>query len=80
LDTADHLLKGGEAGPVVQPGSAVESLMIKRLRLPQEEDEHMPPSGKKQPTAREIALLEWWINVGAPVDKTINELKIPETK
>lgn len=81
LDTAEHLFKGGESGPVIHPGgSAIQSLLIKRLRLPADEDEHMPPSGKKQPGAHEIALLEWWINVGAPLDKTVSELKMPEAK
>lgn len=80
LDTAEYLFKGSKSGPVVHPGSAEQSLLIKRLRLPLDDDDHMPPSGKKQPDARELALLEWWINVGAPVDKTVNELKMPETK
>ena len=80
LDTFEHLFKGGESGPAVHPGSAVQSLLIKRLRLPADDDEHMPPSGKKQPGAHEIALLEWWINVGAPLDKTVSELKMPEVK
>jgi len=80
LDTAENLLKGGEDGPVVQPGSAAQSLLIKRLRLPQENGDHMPPPAKKQPGAREIALLELWINVGAPVHQTINELKMSEPK
>jgi uncharacterized membrane protein len=80
LNTAEHLLQGGESGPVVRPGSAAQSLAIKRLRLSPEEDEHMPPAGKKQPGAREIALLELWINAGAPVDRAGNELKILEAK
>ncbi len=80
LDTAEHVFKGGEAGSVVHAGSAHQSLLIKRLLLPEDQDEHMPPSGKKQPKAHEIALLEWWINVGAPLDKTGGELKMPEAK
>ena len=43
-----------------------ESLMIRRLLLPLEDDDHMPPDGKPQPTAAEIALLQLWINAGAP--------------
>lgn len=80
LDTAENLFKGSESGPVVQPGSIAQSLLIKRLHLPLDDDDHMPPSGKKQPGAQEIALLEWWINVGAPVDKTVNDLRMPEVK
>ncbi len=80
LDSAKNLFQGGQAGPVIQPGSAEQSLLIKRLLLPPDDDEHMPPAGKKQLSEREIALLKWWINVGAPTDKTVNELKMPEVK
>ena len=80
LDDAEHLLKGGESGPVVQRGMAAQSVLIKRLRLPLEADEHMPPAGKKQPGAREIALLELWINAGAPVDKPGHKPVILEAK
>jgi hypothetical protein len=38
----------------------------------------MPPSGKQQPTAEQIALLEWWINVGAPTNRTVRQLTMPE--
>jgi len=80
LDGAPSLLKGGESGPVIQPGSAAQSPLIQRLRLSPDLDDHMPPSGKKQPSPADIAVLEWWINVGAPMDKTISELKMPETR
>lgn len=80
LDTAENLLKGGESGPVVQRGSAAQSLLVKRMRLPPEEEEHMPPAGKKQPGAGEIALLELWLHAGAPLPKAINELNKSEAK
>jgi len=80
LDAVEYLLKGSESGPVIQPGAAAQSLLMKRLLLPLDEDEHMPPKGKKQPSVREIAWLKWWIDVGAPLDKTISELKIPKEK
>ena len=35
----------------------------------------MPPEGKPQPTAAEIAVLQWWIDNGAPPDKTVGDLK-----
>jgi hypothetical protein len=35
----------------------------------------MPPDGKPQPTLAEIAALEWWIDNGAPADKTVGDLK-----
>jgi hypothetical protein len=49
--------------------------MIQRLLLPLNDDDHMPPEGKPQPTLAEIAALQWWIERGAPVDKTVGNLK-----
>ena len=59
-------IHGGENGRVFVPGKAADSLMIKRLHLPLEDDDHMPPEGKPQPTPAVISLLEWWINAGTP--------------
>lgn len=74
FDTIQGILQGGEDGAVVVPGHAVQSEMIKRLRLPPEDENHMPPAGKSQLSAGEIALLEWWINAGASADKMVREL------
>ena len=77
LDSFLAVLKGGENGAVVVPGKAKESDLIKRLRLPIDSDDHMPPQGKPQPTADEIALIQWWVDAGASSDKNIGELKLP---
>ena len=77
LDTLAAMLKGRKAGPVLIPGQAGASDLIKRLLLPLHHDDHMPPDGKPQPSADEIALLQWWIDAGAPGDKTSGELKLP---
>ena len=66
LDSLANLRHGGENGAVLVPGRPDESPMIRRLLLPVEDDDHMPPDGKPQPTAAEIALLQLWINAGAP--------------
>jgi hypothetical protein len=39
----------------------------------------MPPEGKPQPTEGQIAILEWWIQVGAKESGLVGELEIPET-
>src|SRR5262249_14678590 len=75
LDSFAALQKGGENGPVVVPGNAKESDLIKRLRLPLNADDHMPPDGKPQPSEDEIALLQWWVDSGASSDKKVAELK-----
>lgn len=77
LDTLEAMLKGRKAGPVLIPGQAAASDLIKRLLMPLHHDDHMPPDGKPQPSADEIALLQWWIDAGAPGDKTPNDLKLP---
>jgi uncharacterized membrane protein len=71
VDSLAAMLKGGKSGPALVPGKAAESLMIQRLLLPLEHDDHMPPEGKPQPTPAEIGLLHWWINAGAPEDGTV---------
>jgi len=67
-DTRDYVLKGGKSGPTFKPGPPPTSLLLKRIHLPLEAKEHMPPKGKPQPTDDEIALLKWWIDAGAPVN------------
>ncbi len=77
LDSYPAILKGSENGPVLIPGKPGESEIIKRLRLPLATDDHMPPEGKPQPGAADLALLEWWIAAGAPRDKKVVDLKPP---
>ena len=75
MDTVELLLKGGDSGSCLDPTNATESLLGKRLNLPMDDDDHMPPDGKPQPSAAQLALLRWWLDAGAPTDKTLGELK-----
>jgi uncharacterized membrane protein/mono/diheme cytochrome c family protein len=77
LDTAAHLLTGGDSGSPIEPAGATRSLLGKRLALPLEVEEHMPPDGKRQLTANELTLVRWWLDAGAPTDKTVRELNPP---
>jgi YHS domain-containing protein len=77
LDSLQALLKGGGSGPAIVPGQAASSEMVRRLTLPIDDDDHMPPDGKPQPSADEITLLQWWIDSGAPGDKKVGELQEP---
>lgn len=65
VDSFEALIKGGDSGQGVLAGNSAESEIIKRILLPVGHDDHMPPDGKPQPTADEIALLRWWIDSGA---------------
>lgn len=74
-DSIEGLRTGGDGGPVIVAGNAAESLLIHRVSLPLEDDDHMPPDGKPQPTAQELAVLRWWIDSGASDAATLEDLK-----
>lgn len=71
MTSNDQLLKGGEHGPIWQAGSADSSLMYQRLLLPMTEKKHMPPKGKPQLEAMDIALIAAWLNEGADMEKPL---------
>ncbi|MEX1239381.1 MAG: DUF1549 domain-containing protein [Cyclobacteriaceae bacterium] len=75
LDKKEFVLKGGESGPVITPGHPEESEMVRRLLLPREDEESMPPKGKKL-TEEEIATLQFWIKAGAPWPDNADEKSI----
>ena len=77
LDSFAALLKGGDSGPAVAPGKSAQSTLLARLRLPLDDNDHMPPGGKPQPLPEDLALLQWWINAGASADKTMGDLRPP---
>lgn len=79
MDTHELLLKGGEAEPgkTVIPGKADESLAITRVKLPLDDDDHMPPEGKEQMKDEETALLHWWIQEGASATLKVKDAKFP---
>ena len=77
LDSLAAVLKGAKSGPTLVAGKSSESSLLKRLHLPLSQKEHMPPEGKPQPDADQVTLLQWWIDAGAPAEKTVGELKPP---
>ena len=74
LDGPEWISKGGKQGEVVITGNADESELIKRLLLPKQHEDHMPPKEKPQLNEKEIALLHWWINSGLSFDKKVKDL------
>ncbi len=75
LDTAEHFLKGGDTGSLIEPPGATQSLLGKRLALPLDDEDHMPPEAKPQLSTDQLAVINWWLDAGAPTDKPIQELK-----
>lgn len=61
MTSMKDLLKGGENGVVFVGGKPGESTFLSRIHLPEDDEDHMPPSGKPQLTEVEKALLEQWI-------------------
>lgn len=64
LDKKRFAMKGGETGPAVVPGNLGESLVVKYIMLPPEDEDVMPPKGKLLAQS-EIDTLRKWIEQGA---------------
>lgn len=75
MTSMEKFKAGGENGKPWVEGKPEESRMIKAFYLPLDHDEHMPPDGKPQLTAIEIATLEAWIKSGADFEKKFNQFE-----
>lgn len=78
MDTYELAMKGGENGDNIVAGDPDKSLTVQRMALPLDDDEHMPPEGKDQPTKEEMELIKWWIKEGASNTLTVSAAKIPD--
>lgn len=67
LDTRETALAGGRSGlAAIAPGSPEASELLRRVRLPRDDEDAMPPEGDGAGlSAGEIATLEKWIADGA---------------
>lgn len=63
LDSRTAILKGGESGPAIVPGSPNKSELISAINY-EADGFQMPPPGKLKP--EEIAALTLWVKRGAP--------------
>jgi len=68
------LLKGGKTGKLLVSGRPEVSLLLERIHLPLEEKKHMPPKGKTQLTAEEMAILRLWIKDNTDLEKKVTTL------
>ncbi len=73
LNSEEGILTGGENGEVVVTNNASDSEIFIRMNLPKDNDDHMPPEGKTQPSKEEIALIGAWLDAGHPFGGTIAE-------
>jgi hypothetical protein len=82
LDSEDFIKQGGKNGAVLTAGDADNSKLYTHLILPLEDEDHMPPKGKKQLSANEIATIHRWVKMADPFAKTTivtTAVKITET-
>ena len=61
LDLQSHVLRGGESGKAIVPGSPDESLLIESVKY---EGFEMPPD--KMLSKEDVAILVRWVKLGAP--------------
>ena len=65
--TREAMIKGGEGGTAIKPGTPDDSELVKRVRLAADHDDRMPPTKSGELlTADEILALGNWIEAGAP--------------
>jgi cytochrome c len=71
LATREGMLKGGHDGPVIVPGDAAQSLMVKLIRHEGPADDPMPMPPKSKISDADIATVTQWIQAGAvmPAEK-----------
>ena len=63
LDTRAFVLKGGKDGPALVAGNAEKSLLLQNITS-ENEEERMPPEGKRL-SEKQIEILKNWIATGA---------------
>lgn len=72
----DQLIAGGESqSRAVIPGAPDASELVKRVLLPTDHEDRMPPEGKTPLSDLEIELLTGWINQGASSNQKVSEIK-----
>jgi mono/diheme cytochrome c family protein len=77
LDSLEAMAKGGEGGPAFVAGSSATSELVKRIRLPKDDDDRMPPEGKPGPTPEELAVIAFFIDRGASPTLRVRDTLAP---
>lgn len=79
LDSREFIEKGGKSGlAIITPGDPKQSEMIRRIRLPERDEEHMPPKKRDELSEAQKQIIEWWIAAGAPYEKQVKEIEQSE--
>lgn len=64
LDSPEAMLAGGEHGPAILTAAPLDSPILTRLLLPLDDEDHMPPDSRQQPTDTEIQAIRAWLAAG----------------
>lgn len=75
LDSIAAMAKGGEGGAAVVAFKPESSELLKRVTLPHDHEDFMPPDGKPALSAERVELLKWWIASGATETQKIADAK-----
>lgn len=75
MDKEDAFMKGGKNGIVLVHGYPEKSELVRRIELPWNDEDHMPPKERSQLTEQEVKLIHWWVATGAAFDKKTHELQ-----
>jgi uncharacterized membrane protein len=79
VDSLDALMNGGEEGPALVGGSSAGSELVRRVKLPVDDDDRMPPEGKPGPTPEELAVIAFWIDRGASPSLRVRDTLAPSS-
>lgn len=82
MDNLALLMQGGKSKrTAIVPNDIEKSELFHRITMPRDEKKAMPPDGRTPLGSDELALFEWWINIGAPQQESVNDLnaeQLPE--
>lgn len=76
MDEPAHLFLGGESGELIAD-DPTESLWIKRVTLPRDNEKAMPPQGAPVSYV-DVELLSWWMESGADTLAVLDPEEMPE--
>lgn len=70
-DSASFLAGGKDGALLPPPGDTTGGLLLERLLLDLEHEHHMPPKGKPQLSAEELALIQAWVRSGGSFSRPL---------
>ncbi|HET9487559.1 MAG TPA: c-type cytochrome domain-containing protein, partial [Chryseosolibacter sp.] len=79
MTSLESIRKGGKNGPLWDPSDAANSLIVERLHLPLDHDDHMPPKDKTQLSDDELNFISMWIDAGADTEKKLKDYTEEDT-